>query len=175
MKQELPAEQLHAILESIEPSKMPNKCNSLKASSYCVQGIAALIEGRIPDAKRKLRETVVMANKNDLNKLTSCAFLLLGSIFLKIDNIKDAIEMVRSAHDIANRIPDCGLQLWSTDLLQQLYLKTGEEDKREEIEKVHQGTVDKMSKEAESTQNLPEHGLLQWLDSEFPTTSMSMV
>ena len=38
--------------------------------------------------RRKLRETVVMANKADLNKLTSCAFLLLSTIFLKIANYK---------------------------------------------------------------------------------------
>ena len=175
IKQDLPPEQLHSILESIEPGKMPNKCHSLKASSYCIQGLAALVEGRMQDAKRKLRETVVMANKADLNKLTSCAFVLLGDIFLKMENYKDAIEMVRSAHDIATRIPDVGLQLWSAQLLTTLYHKTGEEASVTEFSAVVQSVTETLHKDVDATVNSQEHCLLQWLDSEFPPSSMSMV
>ena len=175
IKQDLPPEQLNSLLESIEPGKMPNKCHSLKASSYCIQGLAALVEGRMKDAKSKLRETLVMANKADLNKLTSCAFVLLGDIFLKMDNNRDAIEMVRSAHDIANRIPDVGLQVWSAQLLSSLYEKTGDAARAEEYETVRQKISQTTSADVELTVNSTEHCLLQWLDSEFPPSSMSMV
>ena len=175
IKQDLPPEQLNTLLESIEPGKMPNKCHSLKASSYCIQGLAALVEGRMQDAKRKLRETVVMANKADLNKLTSCAFVLLGDIFLKMGNYKDAIEMVRSAHDIATRIPDVGLQVWSAELLSTLYERSGEEGSSKEFADLAQTVSQKITKDVEATVNTQEHCLLQWLDSEFPPSSMSMV
>lgn len=172
---QLPPEQLHSLLDAVEPGKMPNKCHSLKASSYCVQGIAALYEGRIPDAKRKLRETVVMANKADLNKLTSCAFLLLSTIFLKIANYKDAIDMAVSAHQIANRIPDCGLQLWSSELLANLYGLTEDAVKAAQLTELHSTVSSQIDKDNESALNTQEHSLLQWLDSEFPSSGLSMV
>ena len=175
LKQNTPGVQLNRLLACIEPSKMPNKCYSLKASSYCVQGIAAMFEGRIPDAKRKLRETVVMDNKADLNKLTGCAFLLLATIFMKLGNFNDAIDMVKSASEIATRIPDKSLQLWSADLLSVLYEKTEDLVQSEEYENKKSSLLKVMDAEANKTMNMPEHNLLQWLDSEFPTFSMSMV
>lgn len=175
IKQDLPPEQLHGLLESIEPSKMPTKCHSLKACSYCIQGLAALVEGRSQEAKRKLRETVVMANKADLNKLTSCAFVLLSDIFLKMDNYKDAIEMVKSANDIANRIPDAGLQVWSSRLLQTLHERSGDEEQAAMYRGVHSQLKERIERDVEATVSLPEHCLLQWLESEFPPSNMSMV
>ena len=167
-------EELQALLESVEPGRMPSKCHSLKASSYCIQGMAALVEGRLTDAKRKLRETVVMANKADLNKLTSSAFLLLAHIFVDIGNKGDALEMVKSAHEIANRIPDISLQIWSSRLLGKLYSED-QPDKATEMRELCEKLNTKITKENELSSNLQENNLLQWLDSEFPSTCISMV
>ncbi len=38
--------------------------------------------------RRHLRETLTIANSNDLNKLTACSLLLLGRIFLSLGNLK---------------------------------------------------------------------------------------
>ena len=38
--------------------------------------------------RRHLRETLVMSNKCDLNKLTACSLILLGQIFLSVGNTK---------------------------------------------------------------------------------------
>lgn len=39
-------------------------------------------------SRRHLRETLVLSNSTDLNKLTACALILLGQIFLSLGNTK---------------------------------------------------------------------------------------
>lgn len=38
--------------------------------------------------RRHLRETLLLSNKSDLNRLTTCSLILLGQIFLSIGNTK---------------------------------------------------------------------------------------
>lgn len=58
-----------------------------------------------------------MANFEDLNRLTSCSLVLLGHIFFSLSNSKESMNMVTPAMELASRIPDLHVQLWSTALL----------------------------------------------------------
>lgn len=67
--------------------------------------------------RRYLRETLKMANAEDLNRLTSCSLVLLGHIFLSLGNSQEALNMVKPAMQLAAKIPDVHVQLWASALL----------------------------------------------------------
>ena len=67
--------------------------------------------------RRYLRETLKMANAEDLNRLTSCSLVLLGHIFVNMGNSQEALNMVTPAMQLASKIPDVHVQLWASALL----------------------------------------------------------
>ena len=67
--------------------------------------------------RRYLRETLKMANAEDLNRLTSCSLVLLGHIFLSLGNSREAMNMVTPAMQLASKIPDIHIQLWASAIL----------------------------------------------------------
>ena len=68
-------------------------------------------------SRRYLRETLKMANAEDLNRLTSCSLVLLGHIFLSLGNSREAMNMVTPAMQLASKIPDVHIQLWASAIL----------------------------------------------------------
>ena len=83
-----------ALLESINPDNLPTQSHSLRAAAYYVQGLQSFFQARYNEAKRYLRETLKMANAEDLNRLTSCSLVLLGHIFLSLGNSRESMNMV---------------------------------------------------------------------------------
>ena len=67
--------------------------------------------------RRFLRETLKMANAEDLNRLTSCSLVLLGHIFLSLGNTRESMNMVTPAMQLASKIPDVHVQLWASAIL----------------------------------------------------------
>lgn len=72
--------------------------------------------------RRYLRETLKMANSEDLNRLTSCSLVLLGHIFLSLANHRESMNMVTPAMQLASKIPDVHVQLWATAILKGISL-----------------------------------------------------
>lgn len=58
-----------------------------------------------------------MANAEDLNRLTSCSLVLLGHIFLSLNNSRESMNMVTPAMQLASKIPDVHVQLWASAIL----------------------------------------------------------
>ena len=69
------------------------------------------------DFRRYLRETLKMANAEDLNRLTVCALVLLGHIFLSLGNSRESMNMVTPAMQLSSKIPDTHVQLWASAIL----------------------------------------------------------
>ena len=67
--------------------------------------------------RKHLRETLKMANAEDLNRLTSCSLVLLGHIFLSLGNSRESMNMVTPAMQLASKIPDVHVQLWASAIL----------------------------------------------------------
>lgn len=112
----------NALHERINPESLPSHSHSLRAAAYYVQGLQAFFQGRYNEAKRYLRETLKMANAEDLNRLTSCSLVLLGHIFLSLGNSRESMNMVTPAMQLASKIPDVHVQLWASAILKGNYL-----------------------------------------------------
>lgn len=72
--------------------------------------------------RRYLRETLKMANAEDLNRLTSCSLVLLGHIFLSLGNSRESMNMVTPAMQLASKIPDVHVQLWASAILRGMFI-----------------------------------------------------
>lgn len=109
---------LKAILETVSTEN--SHCLSSQAlmgGFYYVQGLNSFYKNSFTEAKRFLRETLKMANAEDLNRLTSCSLVLLSHVFLSIGNSKESMNMVTPAMQLASKIPDIHVQLWGSAIL----------------------------------------------------------
>lgn len=157
------------LLEKIDPEKMEHSnSHSLKASAYYVQGLQTFFQARYNEAKRYLRETLKMANAEDLNRLTSCSLVLLGHIFLSLGNSRESLNMVTPAMQLAGKIPDVHVQLWASSLLKDLYRLSGDIANEEEGCRLHTSFSQSLLKDHFQSTQLSEHGLIQWTDGPCP-------
>lgn len=131
-----------ALLDRISPERLPSQSHSLQAAAFYIQGLQAFFAAKYNDSKyvvtqyiamkklitstllllccpsrRYLRETLKMANAEDLNRLTSCSLVLLGHIFLSLGNSRESMNMVTPAMQLASKIPDVNVQLWASAIL----------------------------------------------------------
>ncbi|KAG8594917.1 hypothetical protein GDO81_001363 [Engystomops pustulosus] len=111
-------QELYSLLERINPDhNFPVSSHCLRAAAFYIRGLFSFFQGRYNEAKRFLRETLKMSNAEDLNRLTACSLVLLGHIFYVLGNHRESNNMVVPAMQLASKIPDMSVQLWSSALL----------------------------------------------------------
>ena len=93
------------------------KIQRLKVSRSSYLSLARCSHLQTLTFRRFLRETLKMANAEDLNRLTSCSLVLLGHIFLSLGNTRESMNMVTPAMQLASKIPDVHVQLWASAIL----------------------------------------------------------
>ncbi|EEC13760.1 conserved hypothetical protein [Ixodes scapularis] len=160
--------ELQELLARLNPETLPSASHSLRAAAYYVHGFNAFFQARYNDAKRYLRETLKMANAEDLNRLTSCSLVLLGHIFFSLGNSRESMNMVTPAMQLASKIPDVHVQLWASALLKDLYRLCGQPVQEQEAIQTHANFSQLLLNDHFQASQLPEHGLIQWIDGEPP-------
>lgn len=66
-------------------------CYCLRAAAAYVRGFQAFIEGNFQDAKANLRETIRLSHEEELNRLSTSAYITLGQIQLNERNTQVSI------------------------------------------------------------------------------------
>ncbi|XP_064474441.1 MAU2 chromatid cohesion factor homolog [Ornithodoros turicata] len=165
--------ELTELLARLNPDTLPSTSHSLRAAAYYVHGLNAFFQARSNDAKRYLRETLKMANAEDLNRLTSCSLVLLGHIFFNLGNSRESMNMVTPAMQLASKIPDVHVQLWASALLKDLYRLCGNPMQEQEAVQTHANFSQLLLKDHFQASQLPEHALIQWIDGEPPAMTTS--
>jgi hypothetical protein len=64
-----------------------------------------------------LKDCLALSNHNDMLRLSACALILLGRIFLASGSIQECIQMLAPGSDMARKVPDVPLQAWATAML----------------------------------------------------------
>merc|ERR1719192_1282418 len=162
-----------ALLDRISPERLPSQSHSLQAAAYYIQGLQAFFAEKYNDAKRYLRETLKMANAEDLNRLTSCSLVLLGHIFLSLGNTRESMNMVTPAMQLASKIPDIHVQLWASSILKDLYRATGDRVREQEGLQMHTSFSQRLLQDHFRATQRPEHKLVQWTDGQFPAVAVA--
>lgn len=156
------------IMDKVDPEKCQSCPQSLQASAFYVRGLQTFFQARYNEAKRYLRETLKMANSEDLNRLTSCSLVLLGHIFLSLGNNAEALNMVTPAMQLAGKISDVHVQLWASSLLKDLYGLCGDTANEQEGYRMHNTFTQSLLKDLLQSSQLPEHGLIHWTEGPCP-------
>ncbi|XP_044745228.1 MAU2 chromatid cohesion factor homolog [Coccinella septempunctata] len=158
----------NALHDRINPEALPSHSHSLKAAAYYVQGLHAFFQCRYNEAKRYLRETLKMANSEDLNRLTSCSLVLLGHIFLSLGNSRESMNMVTPAMQLASKIPDVHVQLWASAILKDLYRICNDMANENEAYQRHVHFSQMLLNDHFQASQMPEHGLITWTQGNLP-------
>lgn len=114
-----------------------------------------------------------MANAEDLNRLTSCSLVLLGHIFLSLGNIRESMNMVTPAMQLASKIPDIHVQLWASAILKDLYRLCGEPTRENDAFQRHLNFSQSLLKDHFQASQMPDHNLLiNWTQGPIPQASI---
>lgn len=161
-------QELLSLLERVNPETTHIHAHSLKAAGFYVKGLQAFFQAKYSDAKRFLRETLKMANEEDLNRLTACSLVLLGHIFLSLGNNRESQNMVLPAMQLAGKIPDMHIQLWASALLRDLYHMSGDPVRQSEGYQMHSSFSQQLLSDHFQSSQQPEHNLIHWTDGPIP-------
>uniref|UniRef100_A0A3P9HG21 MAU2 chromatid cohesion factor homolog n=2 Tax=Oryzias latipes TaxID=8090 RepID=A0A3P9HG21_ORYLA len=160
---------LYSLLERINPDhNFPVSSHCLRAAAFYIRGLLSFFQGRYNEAKRFLRETLKMSNAEDLNRLTACSLVLLGHIFYVLGNHRESNNMVVPAMQLASKIPDMSVQLWSSALLKDLNKALGNNMDAHEAAQMHQNFSQQLLQDHIAACSLPEHNLISWTDGPPP-------
>merc|ERR1712241_1223554 len=162
-----------ALLDRISPDQLPSSSHSMKAAAYYIHGLQTFFSSQYNESKRYLRETLKMANAEDLNRLTSCSLVLLGHIFLSLGNSRESMNMVTPAMQLASKIPDVHVQLWASSILKDLYRMMGDRAREAEGVETHNSYSQGLLKDHFFANQLPEHNLILWTDGPLPAITSS--
>uniref|UniRef100_A0AAQ5Z1L3 MAU2 chromatid cohesion factor homolog n=1 Tax=Amphiprion ocellaris TaxID=80972 RepID=A0AAQ5Z1L3_AMPOC len=158
-------QELYSLLERINPDhNFPVSSHCLRAAAFYIRGLLSFFQGRYNEAKRFLRETLKMSNAEDLNRLTACSLVLLGHIFFVLGNHRESNNMVVPAMQLASKIPDMSVQLWSSALLKDLNKACGNTMDAHEAAQMHQNFSQQLLQDHIAACSLPEHNLISWTD-----------
>lgn len=136
----------------------------LKAAAYYVLGLKAFCDEKSNDAKRNLRETLKMANGEDLNRVTSCSLVLLGKIFNNSELPRESLNMVSPAMKLAGKIPDIHVQLWASSVLKDIYARDVNSQHHIEATNMHDNFSSRLNDDKLQSASLPEHSYVRWND-----------
>uniref|UniRef100_A0A4W5RVU0 MAU2 chromatid cohesion factor homolog n=1 Tax=Hucho hucho TaxID=62062 RepID=A0A4W5RVU0_9TELE len=162
-------QELYNLLERINPDhNFPVSSHCLRAAAFYIRGLLSFFQGRYNEAKRFLRETLKMSNAEDLNRLTACSLVLLGHIFYVLGNHRESNNMVVPAMQLASKIPDMSVQLWSSALLKDLNKACGNTIDAHEAAQMHQNFSQQLLQDHIAACSLPEHNLISWTDGPPP-------
>ncbi|XP_036824219.1 MAU2 chromatid cohesion factor homolog isoform X7 [Oncorhynchus mykiss] len=162
-------QELYSLLERINPDhNFPVSSHCLRAAAFYIRGLLSFFQGRYNEAKRFLRETLKMSNAEDLNRLTACSLVLLGHIFYVLGNHRESNNMVVPAMQLASKIPDMSVQLWSSALLKDLNKALGNTIDAHEAAQMHQNFSQQLLQDHIAACSLPEHNLISWTDGPPP-------
>uniref|UniRef100_A0A3P8V3E2 MAU2 chromatid cohesion factor homolog n=1 Tax=Cynoglossus semilaevis TaxID=244447 RepID=A0A3P8V3E2_CYNSE len=162
-------QELYSLLERINPDhNFPVSSHCLRAAAFYIRGLLSFFQGRYNEAKRFLRETLKMSNAEDLNRLTACSLVLLGHIFYVLGNHRESNNMVVPAMQLASKIPDMSVQLWSSALLKDLNKALGNNIDAHEAAQMHQNFSQQLLQDHIAACSLPEHNLISWTDGPPP-------
>ncbi|XP_065210046.1 MAU2 chromatid cohesion factor homolog [Planococcus citri] len=162
-------QEFNALFERINPESLTTHSHSLRAAAYYVQGLQSFFLARYNEAKRYLRETLKMANAEDLNRLTSCSLVLLGHIFLSLGNSRESMNMVTPAMQLASKIPDIHVQLWASAILKDLYRMCNDPARENEAFQMHSNFSQVLLNDHFTSSKMPEHNLINWTEGNLPT------
>ncbi|KAM7541217.1 hypothetical protein Aperf_G00000044711 [Anoplocephala perfoliata] len=144
-------------------------CYCLRAAATYVRGFQAFIEGKFQDAKANLRETIRLSHEEELNRLSTSAYITLGQIQLNERNTQEAHTLITKAIMVAKKLPDIGVQLWATTLLKDLANIRGIVDDERHWFAEHDQFSHTIINEHMQANNSPEHGLINWLEGPLPS------
>lgn len=161
--------ELENLLAKISPDQMPVSSLSHQAGYYYVRGLQSFFESRFMDAKKYLRETLKLANPEDLNRLSACSLVLLGHTFFTLRMSQDALDMALPASQLASRIPDPYIHMWAASLLRDLYGLMGDPVTASDYYQIHNSCTKKLLDNHMQAGQMPEHRLTEWTGSISPS------
>jgi len=160
--------ELQGLVPRISPDSLPSSSHCLKAAAYFIHGISAYFSNNISEAKRYLRETLKMSTAEDLNRLLATSLALLGHVFLTQGVPRESMNMVTPAMQLASKVPDLTVQVWSAAILKELYGLQGDPVKIKESQELLDKYQHMLQQDDFNATQQPEHKLIFWTEGEFP-------
>jgi len=164
-------EQFYSLLERITPERLQSAASTLLAAAHFVRALQSFFHSRHQEAKMFLKDCLALSNKDDMLRLSACALILLGRIFLASNSVQECVQMLGPGLDMAGKVPDLCLQTWATSMLRDVYAHHRDVNKASEFKQFADTYAGHIEKERIQASHNPAHRLLQWIDGPPPSAS----
>ncbi|XP_075249922.1 MAU2 chromatid cohesion factor homolog [Convolutriloba macropyga] len=159
------------ILSTVDPQNFPSPSEILKAAAYFLRSLHAFYTNQFQDCHMFIRETVKISNNEDISRLTTCSFVLLGHVYLMTTtNGKECCDTVCPALKMAEKVPDSHVKLWAAALLGDAIKLPGSSNiaLKQSPEVVHSSVKQQLLTDFLNSSKLPEHEMIQWVHGPLP-------
>nr|XP_031362973.1 MAU2 chromatid cohesion factor homolog [Lonchura striata domestica] len=145
---------LYSLLERINPDhNFPVSSHCLRAAAFYIRGLFSFFQGRYNEANTFLPP--IRIDHSHKNPVSHREF-------------SESNNMVVPAMQLASKIPDMSVQLWSSALLRDLNKACGNAMDAHEAAQMHQNFSQQLLQDHIEACSLPEHNLITWTDGPPP-------
>ena len=110
--------QLLNIIENVVPEKIQTQNTALTAFSHYFKALKFFLEtGNYQHAQESLREAILLANSEELSNISANAFVFMGHLHFLGQQFQESFNMLTSGTDLADKMADSSLKIYSSSLL----------------------------------------------------------
>ncbi|PAA59387.1 hypothetical protein BOX15_Mlig003484g1, partial [Macrostomum lignano] len=155
----------------LDEFRHPDPPHGLRAAGHWVRGLLAFMLGDFGQAKVYIRECLKLANMENLKRMLTCSLIVLGQIHFATGQYDEVKNVVDTAVQLADQMPDEAVQLWASTLMRDLYRAEGNSVLEASCAQQCSALLHKYQVSIEMATAQPEHQLVYWLEGPMPDLS----
>uniref|UniRef100_A0A1I8GL81 MAU2 chromatid cohesion factor homolog n=2 Tax=Macrostomum lignano TaxID=282301 RepID=A0A1I8GL81_9PLAT len=148
------------------PARPTGHC--LRVAGDWVDGLLAMMLGDFTRAKLCIKESLKLANSENLRRLLTLSLIVLGQAHFATAQYEEVKKVVDAAVQLAEQIPDEAVQLWASTLMRDLHRAEGSPQLETACAQRHSALLTAYQTSIDQAVSAPEHQLIYWLEGAPP-------
>lgn len=159
---------LFELADRLSPDRIQTQNTAYSSCSHFLLALKLFCRRNYQEAQQSLRESILLANSEDILSISANGFLIMGHINFLLNLYQDSYNMLVSGHENVEKLPDINLRIYATLLLKTLYGCC--KDSREiETSQKHSELTQILVSDYYEACKMPQHSLISWNDNSQPS------
>ena len=152
---------LFNLLDTITPDKIQTQNVSLNAFSNFFNAMKLFLNSNYQQAQDSLRETILLANSEDLSNITAQSFLFMGQVNFLMNQFQESFAALNNGIELAEKMSEVTLKIYGNSLLKDLF-KYFSDPREAEVTRKLNDFEQKNLLDCNDAVKMPQHALVSW-------------
>jgi hypothetical protein len=152
---------LFNLLDSITPDKIQTQNVSLNAFSNFFNAVKLFLNSNYQQAHDSLRETILLANSEDLSNITAQSFLFMGHVNFLMNQFQESFSALNNGIELAEKMSEVTLKIYGNSLLKDLFKYFSDPREADVTGKLNE-FEQKNQIDCSDVVKMPQHALVSW-------------